>query len=247
MPIVTAYCATARACCKNEADVDLDDCESEFAMKNETVGSLTRGAVTLDIGGLEACRAAYVAAATTCEMNGVLAACRGLVHGKIADGAACSLGSECAGKPLPNTCLITEQNGTVGICKATPHAKLNEECFSTARKGELYASTTYGAADSELAMCFEDEGFFCDYDTQPSKCQALLATGTDCERDEQCGSDSYCDYTGSGKCKKRSQLNEPCGLDLGYCIPQLSCVEGKCKSPPFAAGSSCLGYSLGPY
>ena len=42
MPIVTAYCATARACCKNEADVDLDDCETEFAMKNETVGSLER-------------------------------------------------------------------------------------------------------------------------------------------------------------------------------------------------------------
>ncbi len=245
MPIVTAFCAAARSCCQgeDEADVDLVDCEAEFGMKNPLGDALERGAVTLESAGLEMCRAAYEAAAGTCEQVGVLAACKGLVHGTIADGAVCRSGSECAAAPGPNTCLITEPNGKEGICKPVPHAKAGDACFFTARKGESYDSTTWGKADSLLDLCFEDEGLFCDQDSEPPKCQPLRAAGADCDDDDQCGSDGYCDYGGDGKCKKRGKLDEACGI----CIPQLSCISGKCKSPSFAVGNTCLGYSLGPY
>jgi hypothetical protein len=242
-PLVDAFCATARACCAGSDEVVmLDNCESEFASKNETASSLAAGAITLDATALAVCVAAYEAAATSCEMNPVLEACEGVVRGKLADGATCSLGSECGATPGPNTCLITEQNADMGVCKKVPHAQVNEECVFTCYKGEDCSTTTYGAADSLLALCFEDENLYCDHESEPAKCQPLRPTGADCDDDDQCGHESECDIDES-KCRPLAKLGETCGR----CISSLSCVEGKCKSPPFASFNTCEGRSLGPY
>jgi hypothetical protein len=245
VPLVNAFCATARTCCEKQYSdpIDLDDCEAQFGSRNETVPSLLAGAVELDAQGLEACRAAYAAAATSCEMNPVLQACAGVGHGTRGDGESCHLGSECGAAPGPNTCLITEVNSEVGVCAKVPHATVGQRCTFTCRKGEICNFTTYGQADSTLALCFEDESLFCDYEEEQAKCQPIRATGANCEDDDQCGSQGYCDFGGDGKCKARGQLNQDCGI----CVSSLTCVEGKCKSPPFASFNTCEGRSLGPY
>ncbi|HEY5375235.1 MAG TPA: hypothetical protein VIK01_16260, partial [Polyangiaceae bacterium] len=187
-------------------------------------------------------QAAYQAAATSCEENSVLAACAGIVHGKLAEGAPCTLGVECAGAG-PKVCLVTGGQDSLGVCKAVPGGKVGDQCSLTCGPNELCTFTVYGASDSPLTPCLESDGVFCATDVMPAKCQAIFALGANCERDEQCGSAAYCDSGGSSTCKKRGQLNDACGT----CLSALSCVDGKCQSPPLTVGGTCDGYSLGPY
>jgi hypothetical protein len=243
VPTVKAFCAAARTCCAKQADpVMLDDCESAFATKDQTALALARGTVTIEAADLAKCQAAYQAAATSCEENSVLDACTGIVHGKVAEGAPCTLGGECASAG-PKVCLVTGGQDSLGVCKAAPGGKAGDECALTCRPNEICTFTVYGVSDSPLTPCLESDGVFCDYDSLPAKCQAIYGLGAQCERDDQCGSAAYCDSAGSSTCKKRSQLNEACGT----CLSRLTCEGGKCQSPPLTVGGTCDGYSLGPY
>ena len=243
VPTVTAFCAAARTCCAKQADpVMLDDCESAFATRDQTAQSLARGTVTIEADDLAKCQAAYAAAATSCEENSVLAACAGIVRGKLAEGAPCTLGVECAGTG-PKVCLVTGGQDSLGVCKAVPGGKAGDECSLTCGPNEICTFTVYGVPDSPLTPCLESDGVFCNNDALPAKCQTIYALGAPCEHDAQCGSAAYCDYAGSSTCKKRGQLNEACGT----CISSLMCKDGKCQSPPLTVGGTCDGYSLGPY
>lgn len=243
VPTVKAFCAAARTCCVNQQDpVMLDDCESSYGMRSETSQALMRGTVTIDGTDLAKCQAAYQAAATACEENSVLAACTGIVHGKVAAGQSCYSGLECSGAE-PHVCLITEPAGKVGTCQSVSRGKAGDECSGTCRPNDSCSFTVLGVPTSALTPCYEKDGVYCDIGTSPSKCKAIRATGAACDQDDQCGSESYCDTGGNLTCKKRSRLDEACGM----CIPSLMCVNGKCKSPPLTVGSTCQGYSLGPY
>jgi hypothetical protein len=239
-PTINAFCAAARSCCtKQNLPATLTDCESQFPMNNDMVASLASGAAKLDMNALAKCLAAYEEAATSCDENPVLSACRGVVIGTRAENAACTSGSECARDPGPNTCLITEQNGTVGVCKKIPHAAAGEACTFTCRAGEDCTFTTYGAADSPLALCFEDDGVYCDYTGPAAVCKPLVALNSACSSDDECGYTNYCQST----CKKRGVEGEACAP----CISSLTCVDDECVTPPFASVSTCEGRSLGPY
>ena len=243
VPTVKAYCAAARTCCAKQPDpVHLDDCESGYATRDETSRALMRGTVSVDAADLAKCQAAYDAAATSCEENGVLAACAGIVHGKVAEGAACFLSQECAGSG-PKVCLVTGGSDMPGVCKATPGGKVGDACSLTCRPNEICSFTVYGISDSPLTPCLESDGVFCNTDMVPAKCEAIHATGAQCAQDSHCGFAGYCDSGGSSTCKKRGQLNEACGT----CIASLMCKDGKCQSPPLTVGGTCDGYSLGPY
>jgi hypothetical protein len=240
-PTVNAFCAAARSCCtKQNIPSMLADCESAFPMRNETVASLASGAATLNATALAACQAAYAQAATSCDENPVLSACQGVVIGTRPENAPCTSGAECLRAPGPSTCLIVEQGGTVGVCKTIPHSKSGDACDFSCRAGEDCTSTTYGAVDSNLAMCFGQDGLYCDYlSSSPATCKPLLALGSICSNDEQCGVTNYCDTT----CKKRGVLGDPCTR----CLDALTCVNSHCVSPPFATDYTCGGRSLGPY
>jgi hypothetical protein len=243
VPTVKAYCAAARTCCAKQPDpVHLDDCESGFATRDQTSKALDRGAVTIDAADLAKCQAAYEAAATSCEQKGVLDACAGIVHGKVPVGGACVLSQDCAGTG-PKVCLVTGGQDATGVCQATPGGNVGDLCSLTCRPHEICSFTVYGIPDSPLTPCLESDGVFCDRDVAPAKCRAIHAIGAPCEHDEQCGFLAYCDSTDSHTCKKRGQLNEACGT----CIASLMCKDGKCQSPPLTVGSTCDGYSLGPY
>src|SRR4051812_13775413 len=237
-PTISAFCAAARGCCVNQSDPPkLDDCESAFPSNNATVASLASGAATLDATALATCLAAYQAAATACTENPVLSACRGVVVGTRPENAPCTSGSECLRAGGQNTCLITEQNGTVGVCRKIPHYKAGDACSFTCYKGEDCTSSTYGLATSPLGLCFGDDGVYCDYLADAPTCKAVLSPGTPCTSDSQCGSTGYCQTT----CQKRGVEGDPCTR----CLDSLMCVKGKCQSPPFASSSTCEGRSLG--
>jgi hypothetical protein len=240
MPAVEGYCAAARACC-GEQEAMLDDCELGYAAKNEVVESLQRGAITIGAAELAACVAAYQAAAQSCEANPVIEACAGIARGTIAAGQPCRLGSECAGDGA-NACLVSDSGSEVGICAPVSRGAVGDPCTFTCRLGEGCDVTVLGADSTAPSVCFESDGVYCDYES-PATCLALRATGFACDDDDQCGSQGYCDLSGSSTCKPRGKLNEPCGL----CIPSLSCVDGSCRSPTLSAVNSCDGYALGPY
>lgn len=241
-PTVNAFCAAARACCaKQAAPVRLDDCEADFALRDQTVQALKRGTVTLDAAGLSRCLAAYEEAATSCEKNSVLDACSGVVQGTRMEGETCLVVSECAGTG-PKACVFLDVSGRDGVCRAAPHGKAGDECTLTCRPNEPCAFSVSGISEALFTPCLESDGLFCDFTKTPYKCQAIRATGAACEMGDQCGSPGYCDPS-SQTCKKRGQLGDTCG----ECVPSLSCIDGKCKSPPFAAASTCEGRSLGPY
>jgi hypothetical protein len=243
VPTVKAFCAAARACCAKQPDpVHLDDCESVFAGRDQTSQALARGTVTLDASDLAKCQAAYEAAAVSCEENGVLAACAGIVRGKTPEGGLCTTGQECAGTG-PKVCLVTGGQDAPGVCKATPGGQVGDLCNLTCRPNEVCSFTVYGMSDSPLTPCLDTDGVFCNTDLQPARCETVRAVGAACERDDQCGYASYCDVGGSKTCKKRGQLNDACGT----CISSLMCKDGKCQSPPITVGGTCDGYSLGPY
>jgi len=237
-PTVNAFCAAARSCCAQQGEpAMLDDCESAFATKNSVAGSLASGAITVDATALAACRAAYEAAATSCEENAVLKACRGVTLGTVAEGAPCTNGTECAAKPGPSTCLITAPNGTVGVCSSVVHAASGQSCSFTCRAGDDCRSTTYDTTGAKLALCFEDEGLYCDATEQ--HCKALTPIGGACTGNDQCGINAFCSTT----CQKRGTLGQACLP----CLDSLMCVDNKCVSPPFASFATCEGRSLGPY
>jgi hypothetical protein len=237
-PTVDAFCAAARSCCAKQSEpATLTDCESAFPSNNATVASLASGAATLDPTALAACLAAYQAAATSCNENPVLSACRGVVIGTRPENAPCTNGAECLRVGGSNTCLITEQNGTVGVCRKIAHHKAGDACDFTCRKGEDCTSSTYG--DAPLDLCFEDDGVYCDYLHEPATCKSILTLGAACTDDEACGSTGFCQTT----CQKRGVEGDPCTR----CLDSLSCINGKCQSPPFASANTCEGRSLGPY
>jgi hypothetical protein len=236
-PTIRAFCATARTCCAKQGEMaTLDACETMFAANNETVASLASGAVTLNPTALSACRAAYEQAAASCEENPVLSACRGVVVGTVPAGGKCRNGAECAKNPGPNTCLVVE--GQEGVCEPAAHGKAREACSFTCRKGEDCTTTTYGTPTSPTAICFEDEGYFCDR-SESAQCEPLVALGAPCTQDDECGSLAFCSTT----CKQRGTEGEACAP----CVSSLTCVADKCVSPPFASLNTCEGRSLGPY
>jgi len=244
VPIAQSFCAAARSCCmKEQMPTMLDDCESGYAGRDDTAKALARGTVTLDSAGLSRCLAAYQAAADKCEEVGVIAACRGVVHGTRAEGESCSIGSECAGDEA-KACLLADSNpGTVGVCRKIPHGKAGDSCEITCRPDENCTWTSYGAApDQPPAVCFEAEGVYCDRSGDAPRCEPIHAVGTACTDFNQCGSAGDCDLD-TQTCKALGKLGEACGR----CIPQLTCKDGKCQSPSFTAGPTCDGVSFGPY
>lgn len=241
VPIVKAFCATARTCCSKAGDaLLLGNCESAYGMKDQTAQLLARGTITIDPADLAKCQAAYEAAANSCDQVGVRAACTGILHGTVAEGGPCTVGAECAGAG-PKLCLVPGGQDDVGVCKPVPGGKVGDECSITCVTNEGCAGNVLGVATS-LTACLESDGLFCSYDTSPSECKALLALGANCENDDQCGHTAYCDIAGSSTCKKRGQLNDACG----NCLSGLTCRDGTCQGRPFTADATCNGYSLGP-
>jgi hypothetical protein len=239
MEVVAAFCQSARTCCSKAAmEMNLDDCEDKL-LKEQPAASLKGGSVLLDREALSACVAAYQQAATDCEENPVVKACEGVFIGTNDAGESCSdNGRDCRSDKGTSTCLITAQNGTMGVCTQVPHGKAGDPCVFTCRSDESCQTTTFGSSDVELTLCFENEGLYCNYTLSPAVCQPLVGMGQPCDLSDACGTNGICDQT----CKPVGKEGDTCG----NCRHDLTCLNGHCVSPPFASVNSCDGHSFGP-
>jgi len=239
-PVVKAFCAAARACCKGpDLTVDLDGCEASFPEHDVTFAAVDAGTATIDQTGLAACIEAYRDAATKCEELPVLSACQGLVRGVKKAGESCAQVGECAhGSEEVVACIITDQLSNRGLCSPVSHGKLGDPCLTTCELGAACSVTSYVAADASTAtLCFEQDGLHCSVDD--GRCAAIKPIGDPCTFDD-CGSANYCDTM----CKKRSILGQSCAQT---CLSSLQCVNDQCVSPSFTIGGTCSGQWFGPY
>jgi hypothetical protein len=226
VPIANAFCAAARSCCKNDSTNHvLDDCESRYAL-SPTPRGLVSGTITIDSAGLPGCLAEYQAAAETCKARGVLAACRGLVHGLLTEGQSCRFDSECSG--VEAVCLLPKEN-TAGVCKKVAHGQAGDACVIDCPPDGNCAQIPYATADASPTGCFAADGTYCERWSNSPHCQLIRAAGAACTDSEQCGSTAAeCDVQ-TGKCKA------------------LPCIaDGTCQDWPFTAGGTCAGSSYGP-
>jgi len=241
---VATACSAAATCCAAQAiPTMLDDCQAMYDMYQDGVPGIKAGHVTIDSTALARCKAAYMSSTDQCNLNAIVAACDGVFVGHQQVGEPCIGGYDCDRSTDTMTCLITDTSGAqpVGTCQKVPHAKLGEPCFSTCRAGEDCSSSTQGIAKPEdLALCFEDEGFYCDSNETTPVCKALLALGADCSEAsfDACGSHAECNTT----CEKVSDLGESCGS----CFHSYQCIDGKCADPDWATDSTCMGFPPGP-
>jgi len=235
--VTAAYCKTARTCCPS--DSPLTDCETKAASIRPTA-SIQSGAVRIDATALSACVSAYQQAVDSCQEIPAFAACRKVFVGTRKPGESCTdSGAECSNEQGPSTCLITTSKGHEGVCKSNARGHSGDACLYTCRDGDTCGGVTYGAGDTELTICFESDGLYCDYDDNGnSSCKPIKKVGDACTVTDQCGSKAYCETT----CKRIGMEGETCGM----CRHDLTCNNGTCQSPTIKQANACDGYSLGP-
>jgi hypothetical protein len=237
-PLVAAYCAAARSCCASAgaAVEQLSGCEQAFVAQSDNVALAKSGHVEVNSKALAACVDAYVAAKTTCVLDGVLTACHGILVGIIAEGGACSDVLECDRREGPKVCLrVQGSSEQSGICKTPPRGRDGAACAVTCETG-ANCSTNASSPDASvpLTLCHEEDGLYCALD---QRCAAIVAAGGECNFDEACGSGGYCDST----CRAVGRSGDDCNFDYA-CGPGLACVDDVCRAAPLANGETCVGY-----
>jgi hypothetical protein len=241
-PTLEAYCSALSNCCSpSSKPVDLPTCEANYIAESPNYASLVAGRVSLDATVLAKCRAAY-SGADRCNVNAVLAACRDLFVGKSGVGGPCSQGYDCDRSQGEMTCLVTGDCNVnpMGVCTSVPHAKAGEKCLATCYTGSGCSSTTCGVGETN-ALCFEDDGLYCEYFSSGAICRAITPLGSNCSSSgsQECGSEAYCDAT----CKPLSKLGKACGYG---CSHELQCgPDNKCMDPLWDDEYSCKGYAPG--
>ena len=239
-PIASAFCAAARTCCSEQhVETTLTDCETEFATRQSALASVDKGSVAVDRAALAKCSAAYQQAAANCDQSALLSACNGVFLGTKAAGEACSNVYECARTAGPMVCLFAN-DATIGVCKRVPQGKAGDACLGSCPAGEDCSSVTAGTSDTNLTLCFEQDGLYCDTSSSNPLCKSLIAAGDNCTSDDACGSARLCDTT----CQARGSLNAACGAG---CLRELTCGnDDKCHAPSLANGGVCSGYPPAP-
>jgi hypothetical protein len=241
---VATACSAAATCCAAQGLTPmLDDCEAMYDTYQSGIAGIMAGHVTVDMAAVARCKAAYAAGPDQCNLNAVVAACKGVYVGHQGVGEPCVGGYDCDRSTDTMTCLVTDSSSQpyLGTCQKVPRAELNQTCFSTCRAGEDCSSTTLGiATPEELALCFEDDGLYCEFLESGSVCRSILPVGEECGSAsfDACGSKALCDTT----CVELSDIGESCGS----CIHQYTCIDGTCTDPDWANESTCMGFPPGP-
>jgi len=239
---VRAFCDAAADCCAEQGvPAMLEDCDSLYPMDQPAVASVMNGDIAIDRAALARCQAAYAEGPDRCNMNVLVEACRGVFVGRRAAEERCLGGYDCDRSENTMTCLITDTSveQPEGVCTVVPHAALDEPCVSSCRSGSDCSSTTYGVGETN-ALCFEDDGLYCQYLSPGSACRPIVGLDEPCSSFDECGSRAFCDTT----CKPLSDLGEACGRG---CISKYMCgPEDTCIDPSWATEWACSGHAPGP-
>jgi hypothetical protein len=236
--LVDAFCSAARNCCgiAGEPVEALAACEDQFRGAIDTIALVEGGTISLNQAALSECIEAYERARTSCTLTEVLATCRGIFVGTVADNRACTNVMECDRASGPKVCLKIQgaQDPNVGTCLTPPRGTNGTPCLVSCEEGEECSSTASAPdADLPMAFCHEEDGLFC---AIGESCAPIVADGEYCQWHEACGSDGFCLST----CESSSQAGESCQFNYG-CEAGYACIEGECAPEPLANGYVCTG------
>ena len=259
--LASAFCATARTCCAGSSfSTTLDDCEAKFQSRVPALAFVNKGTVTIDNTALAACIDGYNQVATTCTMSSLAAACKGVFVGTKAEGAPCGVGGvpmvvgvpECKSNGGAQECVWTGDSNdptVTGVCRTPVHGKSGDSCASSCVSAQDCEFDLLTSSSSPTAVCFEDDGLYCNFATNPSTCTPIVGLAGSCATDpSSCGSTATCDSTTS-KCKAAATLGQSCSYTGGdMCLSALVCNSaGKCAAPGLAYEGSCSGTPPYPY
>ena len=152
-------------------------------------------------------------------------------------------GQECVWTGDANSSTVT------GVCHTPAHGKSGDPCASSCASAQDCDFDLLTTSSSPTAVCFEDDGQYCNSTTNPSTCAPIVALGGSCKTDpSSCGSTATCDSTTS-KCKATAMLGQSCSYTGGdICQITLVCSSaGKCTTPGFADEVSCGGTPPYPF
>jgi hypothetical protein len=204
---------------------------------NQTIPTTAgQTAATLSQAALERCVSAYRAAATTCVLDGVTAACHGILVGHVPDGQPCADVAACDRAAGPKVCQKIQGMGELGTCQTPPRGKSGDPCaLSCALDTNCSVTASSPAASYPTTLCYEEDGLYCQ---SGYSCVPLVADGSTCSGEDACRSASYCD---GETCVSRPGPGDACqfGPDCGS---GFACVDSHCAPAPFAFSSSCEGY-----
>jgi hypothetical protein len=235
--LVDAFCGTARNCCEDagQPPAALDACELAVSAGNLNFQNVARGTLTVDEDALQACVAAYVAAADSCVIAGINAACRGVFRGTVADGEACSDGLECDRTDGPRICevILSQGDDAPGTCVDPGRGALGTACGGDCRENSNCSSTFISVDETTTTLCFEEDGLYC---RGGEECSALLDDGEECPDGVGCSSSSLCSTT----CEPLAGLDDPCFFTPD-CERGLICQASICVAAPFADAYTCVG------
>ncbi len=237
-PLIAAYCGAARACCAQAGAPlgSLSGCEQAFANQSDNVALAKSGNVDVEPNALAACVRAYDAAKTSCVLDVALAACHGILVGKIAEGGPCSDVLECDRSKAPKVCLkLQDSSEMLGVCQTPPRGKDGDACAQSCEEG-ANCSSNVSAPDASVptTLCYEKDGLYCPIGMA---CAPIALADDDCVFDEACGSSGYCDST----CKALGQAGDACQFNFG-CAAGLACIDDACAPEPVASDETCVGY-----
>ena len=233
----------------------MSDCEAKFQSRLSALANVSKGAETIDNVALAACIAGYDEAATTCAFNPLEIACQGVFVGTKSEGAACGVGGvpslagsgECKATGRATECVWTGDanvSTTTGTCHTPAHAKKDDLCAATCAKNESCVFDLFTSPGYPTAVCFEDDGLYCDSSADPAVCATTPATGSSCaDHPFSCGSADYCDETGTTpRCRTAATLGQACSSSGPDCGRSLICgTSHKCEDLGLAYDSTCSG------
>jgi hypothetical protein len=227
----------------------LVDCEAQFPIRQPFVALIDKGTVLIDATALAACVAAYQQDTTACTLNGILAACSGVLLGTKAPGQVCAGLEDCQRDQGPATC-VKIQPGSVapatGTCVKNAHGRSGDPCVSSCPKGnDCSTDTISGTPDPVTTLCFEADGLYCSYAADPSVCAPIVAADNACDFSfAMCGSLASCNAD-SSTCRPVIPLGQACQFSSD-CASGLLCSNSKCVEQPFSDESTCSGFLPAP-
>lgn len=244
-PLVDAFCAAARACCAKDGRPlePLANCEQN-AGATFGAAQVSAGTIRVDGAAFDACVAAYQRAATSCTFTEVMTACRGIFIGTLSSGATCTQVADCRRDQRPMVCVLIQTTSgvtpTTGTCQPAPRGAENDACLASCPIGrDCSIGLLSGMPNPPLALCYEQEGLFCDSD---QTCKPLKPLGAaECFYDEGCGTGNYC----LPGCERLLTVGAACQYDRS-CGPGYTCAAGACAPAPLATDGACEGYPQQP-
>ena len=236
------FCETKRKCCApltiQNADVLVVCAPSAGAFE-----PILKGTLVADRRAIQACTAAYQAAAQTCSAVEIRKACRGFVAATQAIGEPCSMRDaaegQCKSDMGPVACVPTDQSGAAGVCAAFSHGRAGDSCDASCKAN---GCEFWFVATRAPVGCFESDGLACsDANTDSKKCQPISKRGQPCFLGT-CGAGDVCGTSApttsnTTLCMAPALLGEYCG---GGCAEGLACIGLTCQPDTLGADSrSC--------